>query len=122
MPSGLFYLNSLDLSNSNRENAWLFLLLPCFIEISVVNANSVHPDQTPRSAASDLVYTVCQFPLWDARKNELKYIYSLLCKKPSSSHTWTAKNKAYQQHSCTPCSSSQQLSERTYCANSRNAR
>ena len=31
-----------------------FLLLPCFIEITVINANSVDPDQTPRSAASDL--------------------------------------------------------------------
>ena len=26
----------------------------CFIEISVVNANSVDPDQTPHSATSDL--------------------------------------------------------------------
>ena len=31
-----------------------FLLLPCFIEIYVFNANSVDPDQTLRSAASDL--------------------------------------------------------------------
>ena len=35
------------------ESGWL-LYLPCFIEIPVFNANSVHPDQTPRSAASDL--------------------------------------------------------------------
>ena len=32
----------------------LLLLLLCFIEIPVVNSNSVDPDQTPRSAASDL--------------------------------------------------------------------
>ena len=32
----------------------LGLLLPCFIEITVFNANRVDPDQTPRSAASDL--------------------------------------------------------------------
>ena len=29
-------------------------LLSCFVEISELNANSVDPDQTPRSAASDL--------------------------------------------------------------------
>ena len=32
----------------------LLLLLPYFINISVFNANSVDPDQTPRSVASDL--------------------------------------------------------------------
>ena len=31
-----------------------FFLLPCFIGVSELNANSVDPDQTPRSAASDL--------------------------------------------------------------------
>ena len=31
-----------------------FLSLPCFIEIPDFNANSADPDQTPRSAASDL--------------------------------------------------------------------
>ena len=31
-----------------------FLLLPCFKEVPVLNANSVDRDQTPRSAASDL--------------------------------------------------------------------
>ena len=30
------------------------MLLPCFIEIHALNANSVDPDQTPRSVASDL--------------------------------------------------------------------
>ena len=30
------------------------LLLPYFIQIPVLNANSIDPDQTPRSAASDL--------------------------------------------------------------------
>ena len=29
-------------------------MLSCFTEIPVCNANSVDPDQTPRSAASDL--------------------------------------------------------------------
>ena len=31
-----------------------FLVLPCFVEIPVLNANNVDPDQTLRSAASDL--------------------------------------------------------------------
>ena len=31
-----------------------FLLLLCFIEIPIFNANSVDPDQTLHSAASDL--------------------------------------------------------------------
>ena len=31
-----------------------YLLLPCVIEIPVFNANSIHPDQTPPSADSDL--------------------------------------------------------------------
>ena len=39
-----------------------FSLLLCFIEIPIFNANSVDPDQTPRSAASDLCLHVCQCP------------------------------------------------------------
>ena len=52
MPSGLFYLNSFDRPISNRRGVWLFLLLPYFIEIPVLNASSADPDQTPRSVAS----------------------------------------------------------------------
>ena len=37
-----------------RVSGYLLLLLPCFIEISIFNANSEAPDQTPRYAASDL--------------------------------------------------------------------
>ena len=54
MPNELFQLNSLDRSISSTRGVWLFLLIPCFIEIPVFNANSVDPDQTPRSVASDL--------------------------------------------------------------------
>ena len=61
MPSGLFYLNTLDRSISYRRGVWIVLLLPCFIEFSVFDANSVDRDQTPRSAASD---TVCQCPFY----------------------------------------------------------
>ena len=53
MPSGLFYHNSLDRSISYIRGVWLgffLLLLSYFIDISELNANSVDPDQTPRSA------------------------------------------------------------------------
>ena len=59
IPSGLFCLNSLDRSISDRRDVWLLLLLllllllPCFIEISVAKVNSVDPDQTPQNVASD---------------------------------------------------------------------
>ena len=46
----------------------LFLLLPCFIEIPVLNANSVDPDRTLRCAASDLGPLCLPMSLlWDAR-------------------------------------------------------
>ena len=46
----------------------LFLLLSCFVEISELNANSVDPDQMPRSAAADLgLHCLPVFLLWDAR-------------------------------------------------------
>ena len=38
--------------HSKRIN--ILYLLPCFIESPVFNANSVDPDQTPHSAASDM--------------------------------------------------------------------
>ena len=56
MMSELFYTNTLDMSISNRKGIWVFLinlLLPCFIEIHEFNANSVDPDQMPRSVVSD---------------------------------------------------------------------
>ena len=62
MPSDLIYLNSLDQPISKRKGVLLFfLLLPCFTEITVINANRVDPDQTPCSAASDLDLHVCQY-------------------------------------------------------------
>ena len=46
----------------------LLLLLPCFIEILVCIANSIDPDQTPRSAASDLgLRCFSMYLLWGAR-------------------------------------------------------
>ena len=45
-----------------------FVLLQCFIGIPVIDSNSVDPDQTPRSAASDLgIHCLQMSHLWDAR-------------------------------------------------------
>ena len=50
-----------------------FSVLPCFIEISVCNANSVDLDQTPRYMASDLgQYCLSMSLLWDARHKWVK--------------------------------------------------
>ena len=57
MLSRLFHLNSLDQSIFSLRGSSQFWLLPCFIEMPVVNANSVGADQMPHFAASDLVYT-----------------------------------------------------------------
>ena len=40
-----------------------FLLQPYFVEIPVFNVNSIDPDQTPLSAASDLGLHSLQMPL-----------------------------------------------------------
>ena len=46
-----------------------------FYRFSLLNANSVDPDQTPRSAASDLgLHCLPMFHLWDAG---LKWVKSI---------------------------------------------
>ena len=43
------------------------------MEMPVINANSVNPDQTPRFAASDLVlHCLLMSHLWDARHKWVK--------------------------------------------------
>ena len=49
--SGLFHHNSLDQAISNSRVSGYFLLLLCFIEIPVTDANNVDPNH---SVASDL--------------------------------------------------------------------
>ena len=54
MLNRFFHHNSLDQCISKSRMSGQCLLLLCFIEIPVLNANSVDPDQTAHSAASDL--------------------------------------------------------------------
>ena len=50
-----FYINSLDMYISHKKGVCLvFIIAKNVIQIFVFNANSVDPDQTPRSAVSDL--------------------------------------------------------------------
>ena len=52
-----------------------FLLLPCFTEIHVLNANSADPDQTPRSVASDQsLHCLPMSLLWGARRKWVNLI------------------------------------------------
>ena len=68
MPIGLCYLNSLDSSISYIRGVWLFFIVTIFVEMSELIANSVHPDQMPRSEASDLgLHCLPMLLLWDAR-------------------------------------------------------
>ena len=70
-----FYLTYLDRSNCNKSGVLLFLVLPRFIEFPVFNANSVDPDQTPQSAASDLgLHCLPMSLLWDARHKLVKFL------------------------------------------------
>ena len=66
MPNGLFYINSLDRSISNIRGVWLISIITIFDRNSCIKC-SVNPDQTPRSAASDLGLHCLPMSLkWDA--------------------------------------------------------
>ena len=54
MWSRLFYHNSLDMSKFYIRCVWLIFINTISVEVSVFYANSVDPDQTPHSVASDL--------------------------------------------------------------------
>ena len=70
MPHGPVYVHTSDGSSTNFIGGLIVLVLPCFIEIPVLNANNVDPDQTTHTAVSDLGLHVLQMPhLWDARLN-----------------------------------------------------
>ena len=56
MPSELYSISAVRIGPFPTEGvSSLFLSLPRFMEITKANANSVDPDQAPRSAASDLM-------------------------------------------------------------------
>ena len=72
IPNGLIYLNSLNTLFPTERVSYYFLLLPCFTEITVFNANREDPDQTPRSVPSDLdLRCLPMSHLWDARHKGL---------------------------------------------------
>ena len=56
-----------------------FLLLPCFVDIRVFNADSVYPDQMPLSAMSDLgLHTIPISLLWDAEHTWVNITFVLV--------------------------------------------
>ena len=65
MPNGLFYLKSLDMFISYVGGSGKFLLLPCFVGISELNANSIDPDQMLHSDLG--LHCLPISLLWDAR-------------------------------------------------------
>ena len=68
MLSGLFYLNSLVRSISYLRGARLVFIIIIFVEIPELNENSIDPDWTLHSAASDLgLHCLPMSLLWDAR-------------------------------------------------------
>ena len=68
MPSGRFYLNSLDRFISYIGGVWLVFIIAMFCRNSELNANRADHGQTPRSAASDLgLHCLSMSLLWDAR-------------------------------------------------------
>ena len=74
MTSGFVYYNSLDLSFSSIRGVWLVIIPTMFYRNSFIKWNGVDPDQTPRSAASDLgLRCFLMSLLWDAR---LKWVNS----------------------------------------------
>ena len=68
MQCGIFYPNVLGGSITLTLCLVSFYYNHVFITIYLSNANSVDPDQTPRSATSDLgLYNLSLSILWDAR-------------------------------------------------------
>ena len=72
-PNGLFYFNFSDRSISNRRSSDSFFIIKIFYRIPVFFANSVDPDQTPQTAASDLgLHCLPMSLLRDARQKWIK--------------------------------------------------
>ena len=76
--SGLFFHNYLDRSISKSRMSGSVLLLPSSIEIPTLDANSVDPDQTPRSMASDLgLHCLQRSHVWELDINGLKFLIEI---------------------------------------------
>ena len=73
MPSGIFYLLSLDRFFLYKGCLVTFYYYNTFLEISELNANSEDPYQTPLSVASDLgLHCLPMSLIWDARHTWVK--------------------------------------------------
>ena len=65
-----------------KQGVWLVFIISIFIEISVLNANNVDPDQTPCYTVSDLgLYCLPMSLLWDNRQKLVKHMKTNLCNK-----------------------------------------
>ena len=100
MPNGIFHLHSLGRSISDISGVWLgFIITMFYRKACYLNANTVDPDQTPRSAASDRgLHCLPVFFFLDAR---LKWVK----KKEEDSLSeaaWRAVKQKGNQESCFP--------------------
>ena len=78
----------------NRKVSNLFSLLLYFIKIPLFNANRVDPDQTPRSAASDLgLYCSPMSLLWNTRHKWVND-YESLNQRLFKTTTWNCNQTA----------------------------
>ena len=95
MLSGHFYLNDLESSIFNRRGVGYFLIIPCFIEIPVLNAKHTDPDQSQRLRCLIWVYTLTMSLLWDARRaNQTSCLRCLIWVYPlTKSLLWDARRK-----------------------------
>ena len=75
VPSGLYYFNILYRSIASRRGVWVVFIIMVFVDIPVVNVNSVDSDQTLRSVASDLGLHCLPMPLlWDVRYKQVHIV------------------------------------------------
>ena len=88
MPSGHFYIYSLDRSISYRRGVWLFffLLLPYFVEIPVFNASNISSGQAPYDLG---LHYLPMSLLWDARHKWVKFLLFLVSINRSLFIVWS---------------------------------
>ena len=69
----------MDTSISNSRNVWFASGFSFIKEIPAYYANSVGPDQTTHSVASDLgLHCLLMSLLWDARHKRVQYILKVV--------------------------------------------